>query len=479
MKLDGFLEVEKEYGLVEDEIEGFAYWTYFRCDLKWDLERLVDHCEEMYVHPKFSFVKKTKARLGMLRYAICNSRIPKGEHDVLILNHERKVWREDHYECIYTDQIASQYSESVVLERPYFQQHSRPVQTQNLVYTDYIELKAMTNFYFHNFILKRKSADVRKRIRERIEEPLKKICEVYQVDYNIDNILDKMVCGYYLYHVKKSEFERIIKKVKPKVIIEVVGYHFDCMLINELGREYQIPTIELQHGATGDEHIPYNYAKNTQVKQFAQYFFAFSQFWIDAARYPLPKDHLVEVGFPYLDEKAEEIKRRISKTKPAIIVFISQPMIGERLADIAIGLNQLLDREEYRIVFKLHPGEYERWRERYSKLAKTDIEVVDNNRINLYELFAEAEYQIGAYGSTATFEGLEFDLRTYILREGASSMLKLLCEKKLSVFFDSAEELYQLISTDGNNENKYVKFWKKDALGNMKREINAIIERQQ
>ena len=63
-------------------------------------------------------------------------------------------------------------------------------------------------------------------------------------------------------------------------------------------------------------------------------------------------------------EKAEEIKRRISKTKPAIIVFISQPMIGERLADIAIGLNQLLDREEYRIVFKLHPGEYERWRER-------------------------------------------------------------------------------------------------------------------
>lgn len=475
MKLDAFLEIENQYGLVQDEIDGFAYWTYFRCDLKWDLESLVDSCDEMYVHPTFSFWKKMQARMGTVKYAVCNSKIPSGNHDLLIFNHERKVWIDNHYECIYTDRIAEKYPNSVVLERPYFQQHSKPVQTHNLVYTDLIELKAMLYFYIHNAFLKKQVARVQEKIRARISEPLQKICEAYQIEYDVNRILQKMVCGYYVYKVKRCEFEKIIKKVKPKAILEVVGYNLDCMIVNEIASEYRIPTIELQHGATGDEHIPYNYTKETYVKQFAQYFFAFSQFWIDAASYPLPVERMIDIGFPYLDQKAEAIKARIAKTKPCKIVFISQPMIGERLSEIAVSLYDMLDSNKYQIVYKLHPGEYERWRERYPGLAESKVKVVDNNHVDLYELFAEAEYQVGAYGSTATFEGLEFDLKTYILRDGAASVLQLLCEKKMATFFDSPEELYHMIVANESEEVKTVDFWKKNALDNMKKMVDSII----
>ncbi len=474
MKLDDFLEIEKEYGLVNDQIDGFAYWTFFRCDLKWDLEKLIDSYDEMYVHPEFSFWKKMKARLGMVKYALCNSRIPKGPHKALILNHERRVWMDDHYECIYTDKIAAEYPGSVVLERPYFQQHSQPVRTKNLVYTDRIELKAMLHFYIRSFFFKKQISDLRKRLEERIREPLDKICKAYQVSYDGRRIIDRMVCGYYIYQVKKKDLGRLIKKINPKVILEVVGYNFDCMVVNELGAELHIPTVELQHGVTGGEHLPYNYAKGTKVKQFAQYFFAFSRFWIEAARYPLPAERLVEAGFPYLEEKAGEVKRKYHKDGIHKIIFISQPMIGDRLAEIAATLNQLIDREKYQIIFKLHPGEYERWKERYPQLAGSDIKVIDNRQTDLYELFAQSEYQVGAYGSTATFEGLEFDLKTFILREGASSEMKLLCDTTWAEFFDTAQELYEMIQDGTKNAGAETGFWKRDALKTVKKRIDDI-----
>ena len=123
----------------------------------------------------------------------------------------------------------------------------------------------------------------------------------------------------------------------------------------------------------------------------------------------------------------------------------------------------------------LHPGEYERWRERYSRLSASGIEVIDNSRVDLYELFAASVYQIGGYGSTATFEGLVFDLKTYIMRAGAYPAVASLCEKGMARFFDSARDLYQLILADSSEAEQKSNFWKENALENMKREIDAIM----
>lgn len=475
MELDSFLEIEHKYGLVQDRLDGFAYWTFFRNDLVGDIMKRLDSGGELYVYPTRSVWQQTLARLGTIKYAFLFGRLPKGKHDVLILNAERRVWSEDHYECIYTDKIASAYPGSVVLERPYCQKHYRPVTTKNLVYTDPIEIKTMLHWYSSQLLHKKKVKAIRETLCSKIRKPIEEINRTYQVECDLNRILDKMVCGYYVYQIKRKEFEKILDQIDPKIILEVVGYNIDCMIVNELAEERHIPTVELQHGATGKSHAAYNYYPGTRVRQFPQYFFAFSRFWIDMAHYPLSPDRLKEIGFPHLCEKARAVKSKTSKKFPRQIIFISQPKIGKMLSEIAVELNELLDDRQFRIVYKLHPGEYERWRERYTKLAASGIEVIDNNRDDLYDLFAASTCQIGGYGSTATFEGLEFDLKTYIMREGAYPAVTALCEKGIAQFFDSARDLYQLILSDSSTVEQRNGFWKENALENMKREIDSIM----
>lgn len=333
----------------------------------------------------------------------------------------------------------------------------------------------MLHWYSCRLLHKKQVARLRTAMCDKIRKPIEEISSAYGVKCDLDRILDQMVCGYYVYQTKRKGFDKILQRLRPKVILEVVGYNIDCMIVNELALECGIPTVEFQHGVTGRSHPAYNYYPGTRVEQFPQYFFAFSRFWIDMARYPLMPDRLKEIGFPHLCEKAGAAKKRTAKKFPYQIIFISQPKIGEVLSELAVELSNLLDEQQYRIVYKLHPGEYERWRERYVKLAASRIEVIDNSHVDLYDLFAASSYQIGGYGSTATFEGLEFELKTYIMREGAYPVVASLCEKGIAKFFDTAQDLYRLILSDSSALEQRNNFWKENALENMKREIDTIL----
>ena len=74
--------------------------------------------------------------------------------------------------------------------------------------------------------------------------------------------------------------------------------------------------------------------------------------------------------------------------------------------------------KDHKIIYKLHPGEYETWRQNYPELVEAskrdDFEVIDNSQTPLYKLFAESNYQVGAF-STAIYEGLMFNCKTFIL----------------------------------------------------------------
>ena len=478
MNIDPILAIENNYGLPTDTVDGYAYWTFFRLDLQ-ELIQTNTGYGDAHVRPSFSKWRQTKARLNMIKNALLFGNRLRKKCDILILNDERRIWTGSYYECIFTDQIAAMYPNSIVLERPYLQNHFRPVVTKRLIYTDYIEIKAMLYYYWCKRFTSSKMKNIREEIYSRIKRPIEEICNAYHFNYNIFGILDKMLCGYCVYKIKREEFSKVLDKYRPKLVLEVCGYNWDCMIVNELTAERNIPSIELQHGATGADHIAYNYSKGVSIKQFPQYFFGFSDFWIKSARYPIPEANLKEIGFPYLERKAAIAKARIVKGKVKKIIFISQGPIGAVLSQIAVDLEKLIDKEKYEIIYKLHPGEFAEWKGRYKELAASDIFVADNNHYDLYELFAESTFQVGGYGSTATFEGLYFGLKTFVLRDKAMPELKLLCERKMARFFDTSEELYRLIDQIDQNENiqnENISFWKKNALENMKREIDNILE---
>lgn len=472
------IRVEDKYHLPEDTIDGFAYWIFYREAFMEKLLQNKNHFGDLHQGNRLSAWTRLRLRCGMIKNALFHSRVPLLNADLMVFNHERRVWNGESNECIYTDAIAKCFPNVVVFERPYKQKHIRPVCTDNLVYTDKIEVLATIFLLFHKTVLKGDYERVWKQIRTKIKPACDEIAQFMQVEYNLDEIINMMCDGYFLYRKKRELFEIEIRRYHPKVILEVVGDNADCMIVNELAAEWKIPTIELQHGVTGMEHIAYNYPKGAAILQFPQYFFTFSTYWCTEARYPIPAEHCRAVGFPYLERNAEKF-RGIAKDKKKIILFISQKPIGKELSGVAVELNQKINKDVYRIIYKLHPGEYDSWKVDYPELVQSGIEVIDNFEIELYYLFAISFYQVGGYGSTAIFEGLYFGLQTFIYKERAVSFLLSLCEQGYADAFDSAEELHRLIQKNIGAEEGTGMFWKEHALENMKSEIEAIMGRKE
>ena len=129
----------------------------------------------------------------------------------------------------------------------------------------------------------------------------------------------------------------------------------------------------------------------------------------------------------------------------------------------------------YRIIYKLHPSEYDDWRENSSELINSGIEIIDNNEKSIYSYFAESDVQIGVY-STAIYEGLGFGLLTLIYKAGPYDVMKELVENGYANFVESVDDVIEYIENKKKKTNKSGdKFWKADALQNMIREIDKII----
>lgn len=470
------IQVEDKYHLLEDSIDGFAYWIFHREAFMEKLLQNRGHYGDLHQTSCLSAWAKFKLRCGMIKNAVLHHSAPVVNASLMVFNHERRVWNGEYNECIYTDEVIRCFPNVVVFERPYQQQHLKPVNTDNLVYTDRIEVLATFYLLFYKIVLKHRYGQIREQVRGKIKPACDELAQLMHVEYDLEEIVNMISDGYFLYKRKKVLFEEEIEKYNPKAILEVVGDNVDCMIVNELAVLYKIPTMELQHGVTGREHIAYNYPAGAVIRQFPQYFFTFSTYWCTEARYPIPPDRCRAVGFPYLERNAERF-HGIGKDDKKVILFISQKPIGKELSHVAVGLDECIDKDIYRIIYKLHPGEYDGWRSDYPELEQSGIEVIDSFDTELYYLFSISSYQVGGYGSTALFEGLYFALPTFVYRDKAISFLLSLCDQGFASSFDSAEELYQLILKDADSPRMPAVFWKKNALENMKNEIEAVMRR--
>ena len=141
MLIDEFSSFENKY-LFEKKYDDFSYWVYSRYAIFSYLTKLQEGIE-------MSSQKMTDGLICGIKNMIINSlryrhKIKKiGHRDLLILNHERRVLKDGYYRCIYTEQIEEHYPNSVVLERPYFYKHLKPIQTERIFYSDCVELESL------------------------------------------------------------------------------------------------------------------------------------------------------------------------------------------------------------------------------------------------------------------------------------------------------------------------------------------------
>ena len=87
----------------------------------------------------------------------------------------------------------------------------------------------------------------------------------------------------------------LLKKLDPKLIIEVVGYNRLVKHINIVANDLNIPTVELQHSYISKSHIAYNYPDNIGLVQaFPQNLSIWASFHINQMNLPINKNNILK-----------------------------------------------------------------------------------------------------------------------------------------------------------------------------------------
>ncbi|MGY0372534.1 hypothetical protein [Clostridium sp. JNZ J1-5] len=468
--IDKFLEYEYNHNLFNEEICEIKFWHFIRFKLYQNILKQVNHTGELSSTPQRSKMEKLQVMIDQVYNILFKSPLwglkPK---EVLVLNSPRRLKSGNCYECIYTDDLIKDLDlPYYVLEYPYLGKHFKPVRTKNLLYFDSVSLKRTL---LRRKYMKEKKFSLRDEDLKLIENIIKDLNSIFEVDIKLDFLINEVEDVIYSYKTTFQYYNKILDNIKPKVILEVCHYEFDKLLINEVAKKKGIKVIELQHGTIDKYHVSYNFYKKMSLPNFPDYIFTFGEYWSKTSRFPIEKENIIDIGFYNFEKKQSEFR---DKSEARNILFISQNTIGKELSKLALELNKKLDGQ-YKIIYKLHPREFQVWKVDYPELVNSGIEVIDNNDKDLYYYFSISDMQVGVY-STAVFEGIGFNVKTCIYNTFGHEYMKSLYESGCARLVDNEDEIIEELSCEKLNDiNVKEKLWKSNSLENFNRKLKCII----
>ena len=429
-----FFDIENKYGLNYREIQGCYAWQLIRMHLYYDITRKT----QIFNAPQqksLSLFDKVRTFLPFFKNSLlCNPFNGKYDKDILIFDHPRKVIFKGEYCDIYSsflvDFLKDDYSFEV-LEAPYLNKHY--TKKQNYVrYTDAIQLGS----YIHKKFNKVEFSESEKELIFKVQNELE---STFNIKLNIPWMLATHILNFQ-YDFKK--YVDLFEKRKPKMVFVVVAYENHAIVA--AAKHLGIEVIELQHGTITDYHLGYSYPEKTRLNGEIPYFpdkvLSFGDYWMNEETSPIPKENVIPIGFSYFEEQSKDFIDIDAIDNQ--VLFISQGVIGKYLSKMAFEFAKA--QNDLEIIYKLHPGEYETWKQNYPELVEAsafdNFKVIDNSEIPLYKLLAESNYQVGAF-STAIYEGLMFNCKTFILDVPGVEYLEDLVEKKYVFKISSADDL--------------------------------------
>lgn len=349
----------------------------------------------------------------------------------------RKQLKDDLWWDIYFDPIYEELDvDFAYLEKQYQNGHLTPAKTDNIKYRDIIHSLAR--------VWRKTGIDI----------PQFNATELDQIDYIEDQIeeefkvkLDLTEQVRYKLEIRRPLhrlYQQMLRRIDPKLVLLVVSYGRETFI--ESCSEMDIPVAELQHGIIHPKHLGYTYPGTRDKITFPDYLLVWGDYWKTQATFPIPDDRVLTVGYPYLERSINQYESTSSQEQ---IVFISQGTIGEELSKFAVEVDRHSEID-HDIVYKLHPGEYDRWQDEYPWLVNANFEVIDGSEPPLYELFSESSVQVGVY-STAIYEGLAFDLETYVYDCAGPNVLEPLIEEGSAELIASVDELVAALGTEKNS----------------------------
>jgi len=383
------------------------------------------------------------------------------QHDVLVWGHQRrKQLEDDHWWDIYTDPIYQELTlDKLHVEKRYLGEHLGPARTDNIRHIEFI--RGLAKVWRK---LGRRPSKVPDAELDTVRELEASINKEFDVEFDLTQSIRRDVA---IEDPLRRLYRHFLRRVDPELVLVVVSYGKEpfIMACKQLG----IPVAELQHGVIYPNHLGYSYPGDRIKKAFPDYLLVWGEFWREHTEFPIPDERVIPVGYPYLNQRVQRYADVESEDR---LLFISQGTIGEQLSKLALEVTEHPDID-HEVVYKLHPGEYSRWREEYPWLTDADLRVVDSSEPPLYQLFAESNAQVGV-GSTAVYEGLAFDLETLVYDCPWSRVLQPFVEEGTAELAGSAEDIAATLG-GGTVDFEREQFFRPDATERM----GTVLERLQ
>jgi hypothetical protein len=372
------------------------------------------------------------------------------------------------WEDIYCDPVI-EYLESsykcLLVEFPYVNTHYSPSKSKNIKYFDLASFVGwlLRKFRVIRFPLCKNEKMMLKLFQAQINKRFGALLDLEKLIS--DRLLEQksMLPVYFI----------LLTKIRPKVVVLTLSYGRETLI--KACKKLEIPVVELQHGTVSRYHTGYSFPGSSSFKKmFPDYFLTFGEYWKHAPHFPIFKDKIIDVGYPFFEIESAKYRNIPKKNQ---IIFVSQGTIGKKMSKFAIKLKASKDLN-MDIVYKLHPGEYARWKKDYPWLVDSGIQVIDDESEPLYKLLAQSKAVIGVY-STAIYESLGLGLRTFLLDlPGIENMDELIASQSV-VKVSSADELRQQLAQLNQAYVKAGLFFKPNSLKNITMALAEIIEHNQ
>ena len=487
-----FLRMEEMSELLNDDIDGFGYWFFIRDKVYSKISEL----EPKNSGNHQSVTSKIDQTFGTNVMGLTNRKIVasdifylikniiwsnpifyKKHHDILFFTSPRRTFIDGKYFEYWTDELAEIYKErGITAEFLNITSHMRPYWTEKVLELDAVDVLPVLTYKV--FGLNSREKDKCKIKAKRV---VRAIHDYLDFDIQISWVYSLICSRYYWYKKKAKYFTKMLENIRPKVIVEICGYSTNSMIINEIAKKHCIPTIELQHGIIGREHISYNFLVNRKYNYLPDKLLVFSDYWKNTCNFPIGDENIISCGYPFAEMQKKRYPVDKSKDKKVIsILILSQPIFHDKLVPFIEKTLHLLKETDllFSVIYKLHPTEYSKSLDEWSVLTRyQEVSICGNYEIQLYELFATSDIQIGMT-STSIFEGLLYDLDTCILDIGNSKeRMKDLCDEGYAKFIYSAKELsdYLLEYKRSKNTRNKINFFKPNATKNITNEINRYL----
>ncbi len=456
-----FLQLELDFDLFNIRPQGVPVWERQR----WRVYRRIQQKMGLSGQAHRTINKSGKSYLKAfylwLSNGIVDNPLFADSHEILFFGHPRRKLLDDgHWWDLYCDPIQNCLNlDALHAESPHAFSHKRPTKTENIQYID---------FMIYTGAFKRKLGIVDAQLDHETEKIITKFEQELkgQFDINID-IQSQMKYELDVHASEKPLYKRFLSRVDPEVMVVVPGYGRETLL--EACDDLGITTVELQHGVIHSHHLGYSYPSPRSKEHFPDYLFTWGEFWNNQVEYPVSDERVIPIGYPYLNQR---MKNYSDVDSEDMILFISQGTIGNQLSKLAVEVSES-NRIDFDVVYKLHPGEYGRWKEAYPWLEDSNVTVIDSSTPPLYKLFARASAQVGV-GSTALYEGLAFDLNTFVYDLAGQEPLQPLIDDGIATKVNSANELLSSLELESKPFERD-RFFRPNPLANFSDEIDSIL----